>query len=306
MNQSIDFPKIGFLAVSMLSILSVFLIFGFIFHTAAPVLAKEGFSFLTGTTWSYADHEYGVFTFIVTTLVMTAITLIIACPLSICTAVFLAEWAPAWMDRPISSMIELLVGIPSVVYGLFGFYILEKVFRYHIDPFIDATLGFIPIFADPTPNSGSGILLASSVLTIMILPTITALTREAMVKVSLDFREASLSLGATKWETIRKIVLPIAFPGILTAVILGLMRAMGETMAVVMLIGNVNSVPKSIFSDGVAMTSKILCDIGYYVSFPEPKSALFAIGAVLLLMEFLFVASIRLVGHYFGRKGLKP
>lgn len=305
MKRPTDVPKIVLLAVTLLSVLSVFLIFGFIFHTAAPVLVKEGPGFLTGTTWSYENHEYGILKLIAGTLILTALTLLLACPLSIGTAVFLAEWAPAWIDRPISTMIELLVGIPSVVYGLFGFLILENVFRYHVDPVIDATLGFIPIFADPNPNSGTGLLLAATILMIMILPTITALTREAMRGVSKEYREGSLALGSTKWETIRKVVLPTAFPGILTGIILGLMRAMGETMAVVMVIGNASIMPKSILSDSMTMTSKILCDIGYYVSFAEPKSALFAVGAILLLMELAFVAAIRVVGHHFGRKGYK-
>lgn len=297
----IDVPKIAFLTSAVLSAAFVFLIFGFIFHTAAPVLAKEGLGFLTGTTWSYSDHQFGIATFIGGTLVLTAVTLVLAVPLGLGTAIFLAEWAPAWLDKPLSTMIELLVGIPSVVYGIFGFFVLSGIFRDYVNPFISNTLGFIPIFHDSTPGSGFGVLLAATILTIMVLPTITALSREAMVKVPSEFREGSFALGATKWETIRKVVLPAAIPGIITAIILALMRAMGETMAVVMVLGGMNKIPTSIFDGGTAMTSKILNDIGYRVSFEEGRSALFAIGAVLFAMEVFFVALIRLVSKRLQR-----
>ncbi|MDK2989295.1 MAG: phosphate transport system permease protein [Methanoculleus sp.] len=295
----LDLPKLVFLSSAVLTAALVFLVFGFIFYTAAPVLAKEGVGFITGTEWNYQTHEYGILTFLVGTLVLTAVTMALAVPIGVFTAIFLAEWAPVWLDRPISAIIELLVGIPSVIFGIFGYFVLENIFEHQIDPVIDATLGFIPIFRDTQPGTGQGVLLASTVLAIMILPIVTALSREAIIKVPKEYREASFALGATKWETIKKIVLPAAVPGILTALILGLMRAMGETMAVVMLLGNTRSIPTSILDTGFAMTSKILCDIGFYVALPEPRSALFAIGAVLFLIEFVLVALIRLV----GRKG---
>ncbi|WP_292728152.1 phosphate ABC transporter permease subunit PstC [Methanoculleus sp.] len=302
--KPVDWHHVVFLGTAVITGFFVFLIVGFIFYTAAPVLAKEGLGFITGTEWSYHEHTYGIAIFLGGTLVLTAVTLALACPVGICTAVFLTEWAPVWLDRPVSTLIELLVGIPSIIFGIFGFFVLEKVFRFHIDPFISSTLGFIPFFYDSNPDSGTGVLLAATVLALMILPTIVTLSREAMRKVSNEYREASLTLGATKWETIKKVVLPVALPGILTAVILGMMRAMGETMAVVMLLGNAKKVPVSIFDQGYAMTSKILNDIGGYVIYDEPRSALFAIGAVLFALEFIFVAAIRFVSaHYQKRTG---
>lgn len=280
-------------ALSTAFIIAFFIVF--IFYTAFPIFEKEGFGFITGTTWSYSAHEYGIWLFIVGTLVMTAVTMVLACPLSIFTAIFLAEFAPVWITRVMRPMIELLVGIPSVIYGIFGLFVLENIFQHHIDPFLDATLGFIPIFRDTSPNSGTGILLASTVLAVMVLPTITALSEEAIRAVPDEYRAASFALGATKCETIKKMVIPTASSGILTAVVLGMMRAMGETMAVVMLIGNTAKVPSSILDTGYAMTSKILNDIGYYVAMDEPKSALFGIAAVLFLLEILFVGMIRIV-----------
>jgi phosphate transport system permease protein len=295
MSQTYDIPRLFFLSSAAVSALVVFLIFGFIFLTAAPVFEKEGVGFLTGTTWNYSTGEYGILVFLVGTIVLTAVTMVIACPLGIFTAIFLAEWAPVWLEKTIRPLIELLVGIPSVVYGIFGYFVLENIFRYHIDPFIDATLGFIPIFRDPNPGSGTGILLAASVLAVMILPTVTALAQEAMRSVPREYREGSLALGATRWETTRMVVIPIAAPGILTGIILGLMRAMGETMAVVMLIGNTSRFPVSILDTGYAMTSKILNDIGYWVAVDEARSALFGIAAVLFCLEIVFVGLIRFV-----------
>jgi phosphate transport system permease protein len=296
MNRNSALPDRTFLASTVLTGFIVVFLIGFVFYTAAPVLGKEGLGFLTGTEWSYDDHTYGIWNFIVSTLLLTAETILIAFPLGIFTAIFLAEWAPVWLERIVRPSIEMLVGIPSVVYGLFGFFVLENVFQYTIDPFIDSTLGFIPLFRDTSPNHGLGYLLAATVLAVMVLPTIVALSMEAMRAVPRDFREASYALGATKWETIKKIVVPASVTGILTGLILGLMRAMGETMAVVMLIGCNAHAPRSVLDTGYAMTSKILNDIGYWCMFQEPLSALFGIGAVLFLIEMAFVLIIRYIG----------
>lgn len=297
MPRDIDLPHAVFLVSALFTGLIVILIFGFIFHTAAPVLMKEGLGFLTGNEWNYDTSEYGILTFLCGTLIMTAVTMLLACPVGIATAIYLAEWAPGWLEKLIGTMIELLVGIPSVIFGIFGFFILEPIFRTRINPFIDQTLGFLPIFRMGNPDTGLGVLLASTVLAIMVLPTIVALSKEAMEQVPSSYREGSYSVGATQWETIRFMIIPVAMPGIVTAIILALMRAMGETMAVVMLLGATNRIPTSILDTGNAMTSKILTDIGYYLSFPEPTSALFAIGGVLFLIEIVMVALARFISR---------
>jgi phosphate transport system permease protein len=292
MKRNSKMPGRFFLASAALTAFIVVFLIGFVFYTAAPVLGKTGPGFVTGTSWSY-DNHYGIAIFLIGTLLLTAVTLAIAVPLGICTAIFLAEWAPVWLERIMRPCIELLVGIPSVVYGIFGFFVLAGIFRDYINPFIDSTLGFIPLFRNTSPQTGLGILLASTVLAIMILPTIVALSQEAMRAVPKDYREASFALGATKWETIKSVVIPAAMTGITTGIILGMMRAMGETMAVVMLIGGNDNMPNSILGTANAMTSKILNDIGFQCMFPDHLSALFGIAAVLFVMEMALVAVVR-------------
>ena len=216
-------------------------------------------------------------------------------PVGILTAMYLAEWAPAWMEKILRPLVELLVGIPSVVYGFFGLLILSDFFITYLNPFVDHVLGFIPIFRNVKPNFHVGLLLTATILAVMVIPTIVALSQDAMRGVPDEYREASIALGATRWETLRNVVIPAAFPGIVTAVVLAMMRAMGETMAVVMLMGNTPIIPASIFDEGYTMTAKILNDILYFVSFPEPRAALFGIAVVIFLMEILAVAGVRLI-----------
>jgi phosphate transport system permease protein len=293
-----DFPHLVFnLCGLATAILTVFFV-GFIFYEAIPVFQSQGLvNFLTGTEWSYPRHIYGIRNYIAGTLIMTVVTLILAVPISLFTAIFLAEFAPEKVSSAIRPLIELLVGIPSVVYGIFGLFVLEDFFQYHVDHFLDTYLGFIPIFKDVTPSGGSSVLLASTVLAIMILPTIVSLSENAIRSVPLELHEASFGLGATHWETIRNVVLPTASGGILSSVILGMMRAMGETMAIVMLLGNTAYIPSSILDTGYAMTSKILNDIGYHVAIDEDRSALFGIAAVLFAIEILFVWAARKIGE---------
>jgi len=295
MPKRIDIPKYVFLTCSLLTSAIVLIVFVYIFLTAAPVLQKEGISFVTGTIWNYDTHQYGILVFILGTILLTVVTMTLAIPLGVFTAIFLAEWAPDWLEKIVRPLIDLLVGIPSVVYGIFGFFVLEQLFRDIINPAISSSLGFIPAFKDPDPGSGLGILLGATILTLMILPTITAISQESIRSIPDSYREASLAVGASKWQTIKKVVLPAALPGIVTGCVLGMMRAMGETMAVVMVIGCSQHIPVSILDTGLAMTSKIFCDIGYYFAQPEPRSALFGIAVVLFLIEMGFVGIARVI-----------
>jgi phosphate transport system permease protein len=296
MGAKVDVDK-AMLSLSALVVgATILLIVSFIFWTATPIFQKEGLSFITGMEWSYSDGRYGILIFIANTLILTMATMLMAIPLSILTAIYLGEFAPAWLKGILRPMIELLVGIPSVVYGIFGLFILSDIYALYVDPLISSTLGFIPVFHDPNPGRSMGVLLASSVLAIMVLPTITVLSEEAIRSVPREYKEASYALGATRWDTILKTILPVAFPGMLTAIVLGMMRAMGETMAVVMLLGNSPKIPSSIMDTGYAMTSKILNDIGYYIAVDEARSALFGIAAVLFIIEAFFVYIIRIFG----------
>ncbi len=293
----LDIHHLLFLSCAILTAAIAIYFVGFIFSTAMPVFESQGIiGFLTGTEWNYGKNIYGIKIFIFGTMIMTLITLLLAVPISLFTAIFLAEYAPSRVVYTIRPLIELLVGIPSVVYGIFGLFVLEDIFNLHVEPFLVSTLGYIPLFSDNTPNSGQGLLLASSILGVMILPTITALSEDAIRSVKHEYKEASFSMGATHWETIRNVILPAASGGIISSIVLGMMRAMGETMAIVMLLGNMKTIPSSFLSYGYAMTSKILNDIGFYVNQAEPRSALFGIAAVLFLLEIIFVALSRKIG----------
>ncbi|APH39748.1 phosphate ABC transporter permease subunit PstC [Methanohalophilus halophilus] len=292
-----DLPHVTFLLCGILTALITIFFIGFIFQNAYPTFENQGLiNFLTGNKWSYTDGVYGVRIFLLGTIIITFLTMIMAVPLGIFTAIYLAEYASEKTANMIRPFVELLVGIPSVVYGIFGFLILSNLFREYIEPAISNNLGFISIFYDTSPTSGTSILLASTILTIMILPTIVSISEYAMRSVPKEYSQGSFAMGTTHWETIRNIVLPTASGGIYSSIILGMMRAMGETMAVVMVVGILTKVPNSIFSGGYPMTSKILNDIGYHVAIPEHKSALCAVAAVLFALEILFVAIARKMG----------
>ena len=295
-NQKLDFHHLSFLSCGLLTVIIIVFFVGFIFYTAYPIFVQEGLSFLTGTEWNYTKNVFGIRTFILGSLILTGTTLAMAVPLSLFSAICISELVSEKVEFIFKSLIELLVGIPSVVYGIFGLFVLENIFQYQIEPFISSILGFIPIFKDLTPTMGVGLLLASVILTVMILPTVTAISIDAMRAVPYEYREGSYAVGATQWETIRHVVLPAASSGVVSAVILGMMRAIGETMAIVMLFGNVPHVPASLMDTGFAMTSKILNDIGFYVASDIPRSALFGIAAVLFGIEILLVAIARRVG----------
>lgn len=267
------------------------------FYIASPIILREGLNFFTGTGMNFESGQYGISIYIIDTIILAAITIIFALPLSILTSIFLSEYAPPALAGVIRPMIELLVGIPSVVYGIFGYFILGDIVRNYVKPFITGTIGFIPIFHDNTPQTGSGMFLAAIVLSIMILPTIISLSEEALRSVPREHREASYALGATKEETIFKVVIPAASSGIISAFILGLMRAMGETMAVVMLIGNYAQVPQSIFDSGYVLTSVVLNEITFYFPFDDPRSALFGVVAFLFIIEIAMVAVARYIAR---------
>jgi phosphate transport system permease protein len=295
MKEKIDLPKGIFFGIAGITAFLVFVIIGFLLYTAAPVLEMSGIGFITTSVWNYDTHQYGILIFLIDTIILTALTLALAVPVGIFTAMYLAEWAPAWLEKILRPLVELLVGIPSVVYGFFGLLILSNFFVDDLNPFVDHVLGFIPIFRNVHPYFHVGLLLTATILAVMVIPTIVALSQDSMRGVPDEYREASIALGATRWETLKNVVIPAAFPGIVTAVILAMMRAMGETMAVVMLMGNTPVIPSSVFDEGYTMTAKILNDIMYNVALPEPRAALFGIAVVLFLMEILAVAGVRLV-----------
>jgi phosphate transport system permease protein len=252
-----------------------------------------GAGFLTGVTWDPVAGIYGALPFIVGTLVTAAIAMVIATPIGLLTAIFLAELAPRWVAIPLGFLVELLAAIPSVVIGLWGVFVLSPVLRVTVEDWIANSIGkVIPVFAGP--SFGVGIFAAGVILAIMVLPTIVSISREVINAVPTAQREAMLALGATRWETTTKAVLPFARSGIIGALMLGLGRALGETMAVTMLIGNNPQVPTRLFDQGQTIASQIATTFSE-ASIGLQTSSLIALGLTLLVMTIVLNVVARLL-----------
>jgi len=255
-------------------------------------LTTFGLSFLTSSTWDPVAQHFGVLPFLYGTVVSSLLALCVATPLSIGVALWLTEMVPRWLAEPASFLVELLAAIPSVIYGLWGVFVLVPWVRAFVEPTLATTLGFLPLFQGPT--MGIGMLTAGLILTIMILPFIISVCREMFLAVPANLREAALALGATRWEMIRLAVLPVSRSGIIGAVILGLGRAVGETMAVTMVIGNRPQIALSLFAPASTMASVIANE------FTEATSelylqALIEVGLVLLVVTVVINALARLL-----------
>jgi len=240
-----------------------------------------GLRFLITSHWDPVAGEFGALPFIYGTLVSSLLALLIAVPLSLGAAIFLAELAPSWVRPPVAFLIEMLAAVPSVVYGLWGIFVLVPWLRDWVQPALARTLGFLPLFQGPP--YGIGMLAAGLILAIMIVPYITSVSREVLLAVPGSQREAALGLGATRWETTRIAVLPYGRSGLIGAILLGLGRALGETMAVTMVIGNRPEVALSLFAPGYTMASVLANEFTEATS-DLYVSALVEIGLLLLVV----------------------
>jgi len=242
-----------------------------------------GLGFITGSTWNPAHNIYNVFPFLLGTITTSAIALLLGLPIGLGVAIFLSEGAKGSrvLGTALGSLVELLAAVPSVIFGLWGLVVLVPFMRDYVDPTLKSTLGFLPFFSG-TPQ-GQDLLTAGVILAIMIIPTISAVSRDILNAVPNSQREAMYSLGATDWEVVRKAVLPYARSGIFGATILGLGRAVGETMAVTFLVGNNTNLPTSLFSAGSTLTSVIVNQLGN-TSDPLSEAALVEVGLVLFLL----------------------
>ncbi len=259
---------------------------------AWPAFRQFGASFLFSSEWDVVNQVFGAAPAIYGTVVSSLLALLIATPLALGVAIFLAEFAPRWVRQPVAFLVDLLAAIPSVVYGLWGIFVLVPILRVHVMPFLSGTLGLgnTPFFSGPA--YGPSMLAAGLILAIMILPYISSVTREVLMAVPRSQREAALALGATRWEMIKDAVVPYARSGILGAVILGLGRALGETMAVTMVIGNRHELATSLFAPGYTMASLIANEFTEATN-DLHLSALMAVGATLLLITILVNAIAR-------------
>ena len=281
-------------ALSLLAI--VFLIMGELVYHSRLSLAKLGFGFFVNSTWDPVNGHFGALPFIFGTVVSSLLALIIAVPLSVGSAIFITEICPRALRNLVSYMIELLASIPSVIYGLWGIFVLAPFLRADVEPWLAKALGWTGLFTGPM--YGIGMLSAGIILAIMIIPMITSITREVMTAVSRQQREAVLALGATRWEVISMAVLRNARAGILGAVILGLGRALGETMAVTMLIGNRAEISASLFAPGYTLASVIAnefteaTDNLYLSALVEIGLALFIVTLFVNILARLLVWSV--------------
>lgn len=257
-------------------------------------LARQefGWKFLFTSIWDPIAQHFGALPFLHGTLVTALLALVIAIPLGLGTAIFLVELVPAWLSDWLAFIIDLLAAVPSVVYGLLGIFVLVPIIRSAVEPFLHSTLGFLPIFQGP--GYGFGFLAAGVILGIMVVPFIVSVSREVLLAVPQEQREAALSLGATQWEAASQVVVPYARSGIFGSIFLALARALGETMAVTMVIGNDPSIHTSLFASGYSIAAVIANE------FAEATSTLYIhvlieLGLILFGLTFVLNALARLL-----------
>jgi phosphate transport system permease protein len=263
-----------------------------LYSGAHLAITRYGLGFVTGSTWDPVTEEFGAFPLIVGTLLSSLLALLIAVPLSLGVAIYLTEFAPQALRQPVAFVIELLAAIPSVVYGLWGIFVLIPILKAHVFPFLRDSLGFLPLFQGPI--YGPSMLAASIILAIMIMPFIMSVAREVLLAVPGSQREAALALGATRWEAVMSAIVPYARSGLVGAIILGLGRALGETMAVTMLIGNRNELSASLFAPGYTMAAVIANEFTEAVG-DLHLAALAYVALVLFLVTVLVNAGARLL-----------
>jgi phosphate transport system permease protein len=259
---------------------------------ARLAVAKFGFGFITASIWDPVAEQFGAFPLIFGTLVSSLIALLIAVPLSLGVAIYLTEFAPKSVRQPVAFLISLLAAIPSVVYGLWGIFILIPALRKTVFPLLRSAFGFLPLFQGPI--YGPSLLAAGIILAIMVMPYVMSVSREVLLAVPNTQREASLALGATRWEAVITTVVPYARSGIIGAVILGLGRALGETMAVTMLIGNRHEITASLFAPSYTMAAAIANEFSEAVG-DMHLSALAYVAFLLFVVTVLVNAGARLL-----------
>jgi phosphate transport system permease protein len=263
-----------------------------LFHLSAPLLHRDGFHFFASQDWDPVNDRYGGLPFIYGTVVSSLLALVFSVPVSVGVALFLTEIAPAPVAKVVGFLTEMLAAIPSVVYGLWGIFALAPLLREKVQPFLGKSMGFLPLFQGPP--YGVGMLAAGIILAIMITPTIATLCREVFRAMPRGQREAALALGATRWESIRLGVLVNSKSGILGAVILGLGRALGETMAVTMVIGNRPEIAASLFAPGQTLASAIANEYAEATSAVHLQ-ALTALGLALFMVSLIINSAARFI-----------
>jgi phosphate transport system permease protein len=285
----------GLLVIVLVSLIGAFLV-----SQAVPALARNGANFLTSSEWQVAGDSprFGIATMLWVTIASSVIAMALAVPVGVGVALFITQYAPRWLMRPAASLVDLLAAVPSIVYGLWGAFIFADALV-PVQEALNAALGWIPFFADDTRRvtSTGTIFIIGVVLAIMVLPIVTALSREVFAQTPAAHQDAALALGATKWEMIRTAVLPFGRPGVISAAMLGLGRALGETVAVLIILSTLaegTAWSWSIFNGGETFASKIANNAAEFDS-PQKTGAYLAAGLVLFVLTFIVNAIARVV-----------
>jgi len=263
---------------------------------AAPAFQEFGLAFVTTVEWDPVNDKYGALIAIVGTLITSFIALIIAFPISFGIALFLTEICPSWLRRPMGTAVELLAGVPSIIYGMWGLFVFAPFFADHVQPVLAKTLGNVPVIGElfRGPMMGIGILAAGLILAIMIIPFIASVMRDVFEVVPAVLKESAYALGCTKWEVVRKIVLPYTKIGVVGGVMLGLGRALGETMAITFVIGNAHKLSWSLFAAGNSIASTLANEFAEADSVLH-VSSLYALGLILFVITFIVLAAAKLM-----------
>jgi phosphate transport system permease protein len=274
-------------------------------HGAWPALAQFKLGFLTHEVWNPVTDQFGALAAVYGTVVTSLIALLIAIPVGFGIAIFLTELAPAWLKRPVGVAIELLAAVPSIIYGIWGLFVLSPILQRHVQPWMIDHLGPLPLIGRlfQGPPFGIGVLTAGVVLAIMVIPFISAVTRDVFETVPDVLKESAYGLGATTWEVIWQVVVPYARTGMIGGIMLGLGRALGETMAVTFVIGNAHRIGSSLLAPGTTISAAIANEFAEAVS-ALYTSSLVALGAILFLITFTVIAVARLMLLRLERRAL--
>lgn len=284
----------GLLVVALVTLVGVFLLW-----QAIPAIANDKANFLTSREWSVNDSNnlrFGIVELLWTTVSVSAIAMLIAVPVGVAVALFITQYAPSWLSRPAAGLIDLLAAVPSIVFGIWGLRTFGPVFE-PVQNFLRDTLGWIPLFSEAGISGGSTILFVGIVLAIMVLPIVTALSREVFAQTPVTHKEGALALGATTWEMIRTAVLPFGKAGVISAAMLALGRALGETIAVTIILSTLAAGSDwswSVFNGGETFASRIANNAGEFDS-PAKTGAFIAAGLVLFVLTFIVNAIARIV-----------
>ncbi len=291
-----------FFSISLLPVVLIALLVFALWLRTQPILKTQSlWSLLVGQTWHPLKKEFGFFPFIAGTVWVTVVAMVLSVPICIFSAIYLSEYARPSLRTIMKPLLDLLAAIPSVVYGVWGMLAIVPWVQKSFAPFMDKWLGYIPFFAVNNPT-GFGIMAGGLVLAVMVAPFIIAVTYEVLQAIPTGLRQASLAVGATQWETIKYIVMRQCMPGMIAGIVLGASRALGETMAVLMVVGNVVQVPNSIFDAAYPLPALIANNYGEMMSIPLYDAALMGAALILLLVVLVFnILSTLVLSRIIGR-----